>query len=568
MHELLIEPLKYYDTVGKSAYEENSKARFQELLAKSGVNVEENRATVKKYKDELEVINGLAKIVNKFRIYKVLLIIGIIAGVIIFFTSINLFFDSVGGGVALLLLGCGLVAGGIFLLVKKVNPTIKSTNSVKEQHERVAQDIQQQAWAQMAPFNALFRDDEPIRLIEKTIPEFTFDDRFTKEQEYYFIKDYGFVDLQHDEASMIDTLSGRFAGNPFLFGRRRVHSMGDHTYHGTLVITWVETYRDSDGNLRTRNRTQTLHASVIKPKPYFYTNTFLAYGNQAAPNLNFTRESTHAEDLSERALERKIRRGENKLQKKAEKAMKQGGSFQEMANSEFDVLFGATDRDNEVEFRLMYTPLAQRNTVDLIKDKNNFGDDFDFTKYGKFNLITSDHAQSWQMNSSAGNYYSYDVDQIYSNFINFNNSYFKSIFFDFAPLLSVPAYLEEPCASLEDYDNYYYNYTYYEHEVMANAAGYENFVHEDSTTEAILKTNFIKKNGEIDKISVTAYSYTTFDRVDFIPVLGGDGFIHDVPVPWIEYIPVVKTSNAAIGNSMTDRGDGAVSLHGLNIYRL
>ena len=52
--------------------------------------------------------------------------------------------------------------------------------------------------------------------------------------------------------------------------------------------------------------------------------------------------------------------------------MKNGGQFQEMANSEFDVLFGANDRDHEVQFRLMYTPLAQRNTVDLIKDKKYF----------------------------------------------------------------------------------------------------------------------------------------------------------------------------------------------------
>ena len=566
MHELLIEPLKYYETVGKATHEQNAIQHFNDLLGKSGVNVEENRETVKKYNAELDVIKDLSKVLSKFKLYRVLLVIGIIAGVVLLITSFTQFSESFFGGFLLLLLGGGLIGGGIYLLVKKVNPKIKSTNAVKAEHEAVANDIQQQAWAQMAPLNSLFRDDDAVRLIEKTIPEFSFEEKFTRAHERYFSREYDFIDLQHDEASMLDTLPGKFAGNPFLFCRRRVHSMGSHTYQGSLTISWTETYRDSNGDLQTRTRTQTLYASVTKPKPYYYTNTFLAYGNQAAPSLNFSRVSSHAENLSERALERKIKRGENKLQKQAAKAVKQGGTFQEMANSEFDVLFGATDRDNEVEFRLMYTPLAQRNTVELIKDKNNYGDDFDFNKCGKFNVIMSDHAQNWNMNAHAGNYYSYDIDQIYSNVVNFHNSYFKSIFFDFAPLLSVPAYVEEPCAALEDYDDNSRNYTYYEHEVMVNAAGYNNFVHEDSTTEAILKTEFVAKDSSVDKIAVTAYSYTTFDRVDFIPVLGGDGYYHDVPVPWIEYIPVSKTSHVAIGNSLFNHVDGDVNYHGLNIY--
>ena len=31
-----------------------------------------------------------------------------------------------------------------------------------------------------------------------------------------------------------------------------------------------------------------------------------------------------------------------------------------MANNEFDALFNGDDRDNEVEFRLLFTPLAQK----------------------------------------------------------------------------------------------------------------------------------------------------------------------------------------------------------------
>jgi hypothetical protein len=31
--------------------------------------------------------------------------------------------------------------------------------------------------------------------------------------------------------------------------------------------------------------------------------------------------------------------------------------------------------------------------------------------------------------------------------------------------------------------------------------------------------------------------------VDFIPVHGGDGYWHDVPVPWDDYIPLEETNN-------------------------
>ena len=225
-----------------------------------------------------------------------------------------------------------------------------------------------------------------------------------------------------------------------------------------------------------------------------------------------------------------------------------------MANSEFDVLFGAKDRDQEVQFRLMFTPLAQRNMVDLIKNNHEgFGDDFYFNKYKRCNIITSEHSQNWNMNTTAANYYSYHIDTVRSNFINFNMKYFKNLFFDFAPIFAIPAYMEEPSPTLEPYDEGLGNYTSYEHEVMANAIGYQSFVHPESSTEAILKTSLAERREDADVVSVTANSYTTVPRIDYIPVRGGDGNYHNVPVPWVEYIPVYKTSYMMV--SRTDMSE-------------
>ena len=544
MNDQLLEPLKYYDSIGEKEHENNTVKYFEDLYEKSGVNADENRQTVKEYNEKNESIKDLNKQIKKFKIFKGLAITGIIAAVALIIGAIYLFAEegAIGLGILLILLGGGLMAGMIYLLKTKINPKIKDISALRDKCIAEANEILAKAYAQVAPLNSLFDNTDTFKIIEKTIPDFKFDNKFTKANESLFVTEYDFGDIQTDETSMTDTISGTFAGNPFLFARRRVHRMGTHKYTGSLTIHWTETYRDSQGNVRTEHKSQTLYAYVIKPKPFYHINTMLSFGSQAAPDLSFTREGTHTEGLSERALEKKIKKGEKQLEKQAKKALKKGENFQEMANSEFDVLWGANDRDNEMQFRLMYTPLAQRSVVDLVKDKKHYGDDFDFIKAKRYNAVISDHAQDWVMNTSTSNYYSYDIDQIKMNFLNFNTKFFRSMFFDFAPLFAVPAYMEEPCSALERIEPYSSNYTYYEHEVMANAIGYEKFVHEDSHTEAILKTGIVSKQDGKDLVNVTAYSYTTVERIDYVTVKGDDGNYHQVPVHWIEYIPVSKTT--------------------------
>ena len=565
MNDNLLEPLKYYESVGEKEHAENVKSHFAKLLGKSKVDADENRKTVKRHEELTEEIGNLSKEISKFKRLRTLLSLGIVLGIILIFVSISKFSEQIFGAILLMLAGGGIIAGAIYLLAKKVVPRIKNTDSIRS--EKLAEDekVLAEAWEQMAPLNALFTDYDTLRIIEKTIPDFSFDERFTKDQERLFIEKCDFCDLESDETSMVDTLSGKFAGNPFLFGRMLVHEMGECRYHGSLKITWIEVSYDSNGNIRETKKTQVLKASVTKPKPEYNYNTFLAYGCQATPDLSFNRTSVHSERLSEKALERKIKKGESKLHKQAEKAVKKGGSFQEMANSEFDVLFGANDRDNEVQFRVMYTPLAQRNTVALIKDKNHYGDDFDFHKDKRFNLIVSDHAQHWDMNMSASRYHSYSVDDSYNKFRSFNINFFKSLFFDFAPIMSVPVYAEEPSASLEGEVEHSANYTYYEHEVLVNAADASSFVHSETATDAILKTQTISKEEGIDKIAVTAYSYATCERIDYIPVKGGDGNYHNVPVPWIEYIPLNRTTHVAIGEAKEGED---ILRHGMNVYSI
>ena len=133
MDDRLLEPLKFYEEIGQKAHAENIKAHFDDLLARSGVSEEENRATVKAYKAELAAIEKLAKRIRKYKVLRVLLVIGIVLGSITALLGIFLAISSGFFGVLVLAAGILMLLSSILLLVKKVKPTIKAVESVRSE---------------------------------------------------------------------------------------------------------------------------------------------------------------------------------------------------------------------------------------------------------------------------------------------------------------------------------------------------------------------------------------------------------------------------------------------------
>ncbi len=553
MENLLLEPLKFYENTAKTLQETNAKEYFDDLVKKSGVDVEQNKKTVASYKKQLVVVENLDKKVSRYKFLKGFFIFLIVAG---FLTAI------LGGllatGITQILciaLGLILAISLIFVVAKKINKTIKHFEELCNKEKEKANNLLNQAQAQMAPLNALFTEKDTFNLIEKTIPEIKFNDNYDSVIASDFTQNYDFVEQIDHNKSVLDAVSGRLYKNPFIFYRYINHYMGTHVYHGSLVYHWTSVRRDSNGRLQTVHHTDTLHASVTKPYPMYTFGTALSYGHQSAPDLNFTRDYEHVEDLSEKQVEKKIKRGEKKLQEKAREALKDGGAFTEMTNSEFDVLFDATDRDNEVQFRLLFSPLAQNNMVDLLRSETGYGDDFIFKKRGKYNYIKSEHAQNWDMNTHPSNYYSYDFEQIKSNFISFNNQYFKNIYFDFAPLLSIPSYHSEPSLIFEPIRKDNSNYSNYEHEILANVIGTEKFAPKGTATDVILKATHMCSHNDTDCVMINAKSFSAHKRIDYIPMLGRDGRVHPVPVPWTEYLPIESNTKIAVKSLGLNRKD-------------
>ncbi len=553
MENLMLEPLKFYNNTAKTLHESNAKEHLDNLVKKSGVDIEQNKKTVASYKKQLTVVEKLDKKISKYKFLKGFFIFLIVAG---FLTALIGGFLAKGiAQILCIVLGLLVAISLIFVICKKINKLIKQFEEVYLKEKKKADDLLSEAQRQMAPLNALFTEKDTFNLIEKTIPEIKFNDNYDAVIANDFIDNYNFINQLDANKSAINTVSGRLYKNPFVFCRYINHYMGTRDYHGSLVIHWTTTERDSNGRLRTVHHTDTVHATLIKPYPMYSYQTALSFGHQSAPDLNFTRDYEHVEDLSERQIEKKIKRGEKKLQEKARKALKSGGNFTEMTNSEFDVLFDATDRDNEVQFRLLFSPLAQNNIVDLLRYEQGYGDDFIFMKRGKYNYIKSEHAQKWNMDAHPSNYYSYDFEQIKSNFITFNNEYFKSMYFDFAPLLSIPPYHSEPSLVFEPIKKQGKNYSDYEYEILANVIGSDKFRPQGSVTEVILKASYMCSYSDTDCVMINAKSYVGHNRIDYVPTLGRDGRIHPVPVPWVEYLPIESNTKIAVKSLGLNRSE-------------
>lgn len=517
MSEMIYNPLEEFEQKYAASHLENTRQYFEELVSRSGVDIAANKETVKQYHFYKENVRKLRTKCNWLRFLRVLMCITLVL---------------------------------IPVVILKTTPAIRKLREEIETADNKAEEFLAQAYAQMQPLNRLFTDRDALKIIEKTIPLVDFDTCFTAKQEADMKENYDFRPQDSEERSTLDVLSGTYNGNPFVFENKFIQTMGTETYHGYKTISWTETYY-SDGKLRTRRRSQTLHATVVKPKPFYSTQVVLSYGAQGAPELSFTRDAGNLDEKSEAAVKRHVKRGEKKLKRMTDQAIANNDDFMSMSNTEFEVLFDALDRTHEVQYRTLFTPLAQTNMVDLILSKVGFGDDFNFFKRNRMNTIVTEHSQGREINLLPNAYTSYDFEIIKSQFESKNVAFFKAVYFDFAPLWAIPAYQERPVHSLKPIPDFSRQYAYKECEALANVMDRRYVVHPNSKTPAILKTEYLGSQGAEEQTRVTAHSFDIFQRVDYVPVWGGDGHCHNVAVPWDEYIGLVALNDFVISTIQT-----------------
>lgn len=547
--EELLEPLKMYNSKLKDAHHQNAIDFFNDLIKKSQLNENLNIETCNKYYKKCDEIEEVAKKLNSKKALKAFLIfltiiLFVVALVFVFFCFNDILELYINIPVACI---CGI--GGILMCIfafKPINLAIKSFEQQKAKLEEEATSLKNEAYIQMAPLNDLYDWNIASQLFTKTCPLIEMDKFLDTKKFQYLHEKYGLNDNTDINQSTVAVQSGSILGNPFILRENFVTEMGSHTYYGSITIYWTTTESDGNGHSRTVTHSQVLTASLTKPKPFYYDDTWLIYGCDAAPRLSFSRKPSNANSMSDKEIERKTKKYNKVLDKKVKDSLTDDdpSTFTRMYNTEFEMLFNALDRDNDVEFRLLFTPLAQKSMLDLIKTNEPYGDDFYFYKRKQLNFIKSLHAQSPNFDFFANpiQFYNFDVTKARDYFVDFNDKYFKSFYFNIAPLLCIPLYQQTKSREYIYKSEYPSNIAAYEHEVAANQFDSKLFSHPETVTSSILKTHFVNKNNNRDSVEVTAYSYKTIPHIDYIPMMGRDGHMHDVPVEWYEYIPLEQKS--------------------------
>lgn len=546
MADEIFEPVDLYNSQFKTKVKEVAEKYYDELTKKANIDINKNRTDVKKYND-LNLKYQTAK--NKLNSSKILGTVAIVFGVIFLIAGVLLIIAGVfkalslaiglGVGITLLVLGVILFVLRFTIIKKRINQNLisasKKLDAVNKQY-KICLD-------EMEPLNNSFEWTIAQDVFEQVTPLIQLDPVFDMKKFTYLQEKFGYGENKDPNQSSLFVLSGSINGNPFVLDRRKVHYTVDHVYTGSITIHWTETIHTKDGIQRV-SRSQVLTASVTKPKEVFSPRTVVTYGNEAAPNLTFSRSPSGTKGKSEKEIDSLVKSRTKDIQKMAEKAVSKGQHFTALANNEFDALFGATDRNNEVEFRLLFTPLAQNNMVDLIRSQEPYGDDFYFVKEKMLNYIMSEHSQGFDYTCDPASFINHSYDLGKEFFVNYMCEYFKGLYFDLVPILNIPMYqMHKPVEAIYEHP-FERRFNSYESEVMANSLKKDDFKPDSCDTDFILKTSLLSTDEEkgSDMYKVEAYGYKMVPQVDYVPTMGGDGRMHNVPVHWYEYVPVTKSS--------------------------
>lgn len=554
MDRAVYDPVLRYSQEMREAHSRNTKECFDELLAKADIDKALNAKTVA----EIERLGAeiaantrsIAKL-NSLRIFALALVVaGYLATVLLMAAALGSAsrrfpsFDIMAG------LACGVAASWLLrLTIRKLIPKLDSAREQKAKHEKLRDANLEKAWRQMEPLNSLFDWDTATRLCARTLPILEFDDFFARKKLRELVEEFGWDNSFNSNKSVVFIRSGSIRGNPFLIAETLDLEIISKVYEGTRLISWTERMRDPDGKIRSVRRYQTLYATITKPAPSHSRNRFLIYGNEAAPNLRFSRAPSALSTLDGAKYKRGLRRRIKELEKFSRNLDDEHG-FTLLTNKEFDALFGATDRDNEVQFRVLFTPLTQANMLKLIRDdKVGYGDTFDFVKDGMINLVTPRHLSEIDLSADPANFRHYSLAGCREVFNRFNTEYFKHIYFAFAPLLSIPIYQNHRSHHDIYKDVYERACSFWEHEALANLHGEDAFAHPDSATPSLLKTKLVDMERKTETVEVTAHGFSGHERVEHVTVRGNDNRWHQVPVRWIEYLPVKRSSPLIVHRS-------------------
>ena len=538
--QYIYDPLEEYVNVFKDKFQDICKSTFSQLATESAVDVEENRQTCADIEDAEAIIYRLKKRITRWRILCFAVWLIFASGVVLSISCFREGGEGTGIGIGIAVI-CVLL---ICLLLGVIHPRLKKLKGECNEMDIRLKSLIDNAYQQMEPLNRLYDWDIFTRMMKQTIPHLEFDPFFTTRRLEELKAIYGWDESFNEDRSVLFSHSGTINGNPFVICRTKKMIWGEKVYTGSLTIHWTESVRDSNGRYRVVHRSQVLTAEISRPYPEYHRKTRLIYGNTAAPDLTFYREQNSR--LSTSKIGKWVKRAS--LRRKSRNL--KDYDYAMMSNEDFEIAFDTSNRNNNQQFALLFTPLAQNSIISILNDNEvGYGDDFDFEKSRMINIIIADHMQDENMDMNPRQFRNFSFDKASEDFVRINSDHFRAIYFAFAPLLSVPMYQQ-----IRSEENIYgrdmkIESAYWEHEALANFWGIDRFRHPDCVTDCILKTEKISsqsKDSSDATIKVRAYGYRAEPRLTYVEKFGGDGRFHNVPVHWQEYLPVTGVGSFSI----------------------
>jgi len=556
-------PIVEYRDKFAPAYHQRANQLFDSMVSKAGIDVDANEVLNLRIDKIAGELSARTKFLNKLRAQRVFTILGAVAaGISPFIVNAIVqnqaqYLLPIGWVISIVAaLGLtGLAAWGAVQLTEKIKPL---RSQVEQDTAQKAEWISEGA-AALAPMANTYQWNMLDPLTERTVPGLLLDPYVPSSREFDLFANYGLQQPIGPDSSVVNAQSGSYNGNPFVTLQTLNYQMGSKTYTGTLVITWVEmeTYTDSNGRLRTRpvTRTQTLVAQVTKPFPTYFPDAIVVMGTEAAPELSFSREPSKLSALEGKKAERKVNRTVKKLEKQARNTT-DGNNFTVTSNQDFDALFHAVNRNDEVQFRVLFTPAAQQQMVELMREKQHgYGDNFEFHKYGPIIIVRPKHLINNDLTAvpvpPSGSSEQYNLAHQRAGFTGRAAAQFRDQYHALAPMLAIPL-LHEPRSTMAPEPSQVP--AQWEAEAAANYRAFD-FAPAESVTENILKV--LPSVSNPNQFTVTSHGFRGVERLDFVPTLGGDGRIHAVPVPWVEYQPVSAMRPMHLWDSRTPAPAGA-----------
>ncbi len=533
MSDAVFDPLSRYTGELREKFSDLTADKFEEMTKSAGVDVAANRRQVRLIKKLQKSMSAVKYKLGAINFFLLLLTVGLVFLIV----SVANAGDSVSMPMLL-----ATAADVIFIIMLCF---AKSKN--KKVAVSLAENIEKEkdvAWRQMKCLNRLYSWTTTTSLIEQAFPNVRFDLFCSRRRIDEFERRYG-LDMEYFTGrSLIFAQSGVLNGNPFILAEYLEQSWEEQVYSGSLSISWNESGLDSNGKHCVITRSETLTASVVKPVPVYSREKILIYGNHAAPALNFSRVPSGLAGKNCGFVTKIKRRTLCKSLEKHSRNLDDDSNYTIMGNREFETLFCTKDRDNEVEYRLMFTALAQIQMLNLINDgESGCGEGFTFVKRGRVNYLKSGHLDDAEVETSPESFFHWNYDEAKRRFDTFNKKYFKDFYFAIAPFLAIPLYQSAKSGmDAIGVTGGSEELSQWEYESIANSYGDGMFMPEGCDTQCVLKADLHSRSGDGYEVAVTAHGYEGVGDCDYVEVWGGDGQMHSVPVEWIDYRPVRRTT--------------------------